>query len=325
MHRTWRGRGAVSMAKSAFLCALVASSCAVGGAAERPSYPPVETTVLGEGAAQPQGTEDDDPRATPGIRSVEGAEAVLAGAASSDPDKDPLEPARVAPSWLGRVELLPRAQSAGPRPTPIELTNRQFPTPSGLAAPASTGFTGQRFEVSREIAARSSWSPDCPVELDELAYLQVTHWGFDGRRHTGELLVNAEAADDMIIVFRKLYDVGYPIEEMRVKSPADMTAVATGDNNVTSSFECRRSTASRRWSEHAFGTAIDINPFHNPYLKGNYVIPHLAYFYTDRSLDLPGMIDGNDVAVEAFAEMGWKWGGEWTSLKDWMHFSAGGT
>ena len=329
MHLTWRGRRGSTTAISAFICALTASSCAVGGAAERTSYPPVDTTTVEEGRSVLDEDATEPIAIAPGIRSIEGLDgtAVLAEPAEAPPapKTDPMEPSRVRPPWIGRVELLPQARGAGLRETPLELTNRQFPTPDGLPAPTAPGFTGVRSEVTPEIAARSSWTPDCPVEIDELAYLTLTHWGFDGERHTGELLVNAEAADGMIEVFEKLYDAGYPIEEMRIKNPADMTALVTGDSNVTSSFECRRSTASRRWSEHAFGTAIDINPFHNPYLKGDVVIPHLSEFYTDRSLDLPGMIDLNDMAVEAFAEIGWSWGGEWTSLKDWMHFSAGGT
>jgi len=28
--------------------------------------------------------------------------------------------------------------------------------------------------------------------------------------------------------------------------------------------------------------------------------------------------------VRAFAGVGWSWGGDWHSLKDWQHFSANG-
>jgi hypothetical protein len=36
------------------------------------------------------------------------------------------------------------------------------------------------------------------------------------------------------------------------------------------------------------------------------------------------MIVPGDVVTEAFAEIGWGWGGNWSSLKDWMHFSRSG-
>ncbi len=36
------------------------------------------------------------------------------------------------------------------------------------------------------------------------------------------------------------------------------------------------------------------------------------------------MIEPNDVVVKAFTSIGWKWGGSWSSLKDFQHFSANG-
>jgi hypothetical protein len=47
--------------------------------------------------------------------------------------------------------------------------------------------------------------------------------------------------------------------------------------------------------------------------------------YLDRSQDLPGMIHPGDIVVRAFARIGWGWGGDWTTIKDYMHFSATGT
>ena len=71
-------------------------------------------------------------------------------------------------------------------------------------------------------------------------------------------------------------------------------------------------------------TWIDINPFHNPYVKGDLVLPELASAYLDRENVRPGMIIEGDVVTLAFAEIGWGWGGNWKSLKDWMHFSLSG-
>ena len=78
------------------------------------------------------------------------------------------------------------------------------------------------------------------------------------------------------------------------------------------------------WSRHAYGLAVDVNPFHNPYLKGDLVLPELATAYLDRANHRPGMIQPGDVAVEAFAAMGWPWGGNWNTLLDYMHFSDNG-
>jgi hypothetical protein len=162
------------------------------------------------------------------------------------------------------------------------------------------------------------------VTLDELSYISVSHWGFDQRFHTGEMIVNAGFDEEMVGVFRKLHDARFPIEQMRVVTQADVDAHPTGDWNETTSFVCRPAVGAGSWSRHAYGLAVDINPFHNPYLKGDLVLPELATYYTDRGLGEAGMIVAADVAVEAFADIGWTWGGDWSSLKDWMHFSDNG-
>ena len=82
---------------------------------------------------------------------------------------------------------------------------------------------------------------------------------------------------------------------------------------------CRTSVGSSNWSRHAFGGAVDINPFHNPYVKGDLVLPELASAYIDRENVRPGMI--TDEVVALFSDIGWGWGGEWQSVDDWMHFS----
>jgi hypothetical protein len=152
----------------------------------------------------------------------------------------------------------------------------------------------------------------------------MTFRGFDHKRHTGEMIVNAAVADQVVGVFRALYDARFRIEEMRVVTLKEQNAPPTGDTNVTSSFECRQVTLGTSWSEHAYGLAIDINPFHNPYVRGDLVAPELATAYADRSWQRDGMIFEGDVVVQAFDAIGWGWGGRWSSLKDYMHFSQGG-
>ena len=162
------------------------------------------------------------------------------------------------------------------------------------------------------------------MAVEDLSYLTVSHMGFDGEFHTGELMVDARYGEGIVEVFRKLHEARFPIEYLWVTGKAALHAVPTGDWNNSTSFVCRPATQGTSWSRHAFGRAIDLNPFHNPYLKGDLVIPELASAYTDRSDLRPGMIVRGDVATEAFAEIGWGWGGNWNSLKDWMHFSRSG-
>lgn len=229
------------------------------------------------------------------------------------------------PAWLGTRPLPLRDDGHGEvRETPPELTDRRIATPALLPPPQSNDYTATISPIPDDVAGRSSWVEECPVTLDDLAYITLSHHGFDGAIHTGELIVNASVAEDVVWVFEQLFDAAFPIEQMRVITKDEIDAPPTGDWNDTTSFVCRPAVGSTRWSQHAFGLAIDINPFHNPYVKGDLVLPELASAYLDRDRDVPGMIMRNDVAFQAFAEIGWGWGGDWNSLKDWMHFSQSG-
>ena len=162
------------------------------------------------------------------------------------------------------------------------------------------------------------------MAADDLSWVRLTFRGFDHRRHTGELLVNASAADDLVAVFRDLYRARFPIEEMRITRKAELTAPPTGDGNNTGAFACRATTGGTSYSQHAYGLAVDVNPFQNPYTKGELVLPELASSYLDRGWVRPGMITPDGPVVRAFAAIGWGWGGSWSSLKDFQHFSANG-
>jgi hypothetical protein len=174
------------------------------------------------------------------------------------------------------------------------------------------------------VLARSTWRPGCPVAARDLAWVRLTFWGFDDRRHTGELLVNRSVAGPLVTVFHRLYDDRFPIEQMRITTQAEQDAPPTGDGNDTGAFACRPVRGATVFSQHAYGLAVDVNPFQNPYLKGDLVLPELASSYRDRDRHRPGMILADGPVVRAFASIGWTWGGTWRSLKDLQHFSANG-
>ncbi len=229
------------------------------------------------------------------------------------------------PAWLG-TRLLPLREDGFGEvvPTPEELIDRRFETLDLLPPPPDEEFVWTLGPVPEDVLVRSTWREDCPVEVAELAYITVSHFGFDGAFHTGEMIINAAVAEDIVEVFRELHAARFPIEQMRVIRQEEVDAHPTGDWNETTSFVCREAVGSTRWSNHAFGLAIDINPFHNPYLKGDLVLPELASVYVDRDEVRPGMIVPDDAVTTAFAAIGWSWGGEWNTLKDWMHFSLPG-
>jgi len=171
------------------------------------------------------------------------------------------------------------------------------------------------------------WHQGCPVSFSQLRVLTVTHWGFDGRVHTGQVVVNRDAVAPLRQVFRRLYELRFPIRDMvlkdeyRLQQPAD----------ITDSFECRQAVPSPcvggsgtgHWSEHAYGEAIDFNPVENPYVGCGATRDPASRPYLDRSNLRPGMV--TPAVVAAFQSVGWGWGGDWTgSTKDYQHFSATG-
>jgi hypothetical protein len=252
--------------------------------------------------------------------------------ASTPSGSAPAEPAG-KPVWeVGRTPLPLGKDGFGQiLPTPPELVNRSLPTKDTLPPPANGAdgadgaYVSKVVPVPADVLARSTWQPACPVGKDQLRYLTMSFRGFDGKPHTGEMIVNARVAQQVTQVFDKLYQAKFPIEEMRVTTRAELTAAPTGDGNGTGGFVCRPVRGQTNWSAHASGLAIDLNPFCNPYSKGELVLPELASAYLDRSQARPGMIRAGDVAERAFAAIGWTWGGTWRSAKDLMHFSATGS
>jgi hypothetical protein len=128
----------------------------------------------------------------------------------------------------------------------------------------------------------------------------------------------------VVRIFRTLFTRGFPLEEMRLPTTADLTAKPTGDGNNTAGFVCRAARGQTRFSAHAYGLAIDVNPFHNPYVKDDLVLPELASAYVDRSWVRPGMLLPRSAAVRAFTDAGWTWGGTFRRPKDYQHFSLTG-
>lgn len=186
-----------------------------------------------------------------------------------------------------------------------------------------------RWEVSalpaevREEMRGVSWHASCPVGLDALRLVVLTHRGFDGRLHRGELVVHGDVAGELGRVFPRLQELDVPLERVerieRYGGDDDRSMAA----NNTSAFNCRTTTGGSSWSEHAFGTAVDLNPVQNPYVRGDTVLPEAGRDYLDRSDVRRGMLVGDGPAVAAFDDIGWSWGGRWES-PDYMHVSASG-
>jgi hypothetical protein len=172
-----------------------------------------------------------------------------------------------------------------------------------------------------------SWHPGCPVAPGQLRRIRLSYAGFNGRAHTGEIIVNATVVRPVIKVFRMLYRARFPIRRMEpvdVFHGSDRRSMAA-DN--TSGFNCRYADAPGppQWSMHAYGLAIDVNTVQNPYLEpGLAAQPPAGAAYADRSDIRRGMAYPGGTLVSAFGSIGWGWGGDWAGSPDYQHFSVNG-
>lgn len=167
----------------------------------------------------------------------------------------------------------------------------------------------------------TSWHahPRCPTMAD-LALVRVTHWDMNERVQTGELVVARSIGDEVVGVFRHLYDARFPLTKIvpicRYGGDDD---ASMADNNC-SAFNFRTIAGSDNLSVHALGLAIDINPVQNPWVKPGVVLPAAGRSYLDRSEIRPGMIARPGPVTDAFDALGWTWGGDWPDMQDYHHF-----
>ncbi|MBW8481850.1 M15 family metallopeptidase [Actinomadura parmotrematis] len=220
------------------------------------------------------------------------------------------------------------ASSSATPPTASGSASGSASPGASSASPSPSGTPAFAARIVRVDAGDlpHSWRRGCPVAPSGLRMIEMTYWGMDHRAHTnGRLVVNAKAAADLVKVFRTLYGQRYPIHRME---PVDAYKGSDYDSieaDNTSAFNCRNATGSGNWSQHAYGLAVDLNPCENPYVDSSGHIDHKdCVKFGDRSRRDPGLIHAGDRTVKAFRAIGWGWGGTWSGIKDYQHFSSTG-
>ena len=176
--------------------------------------------------------------------------------------------------------------------------------------------------TSEERAAMTgkAWSPGCPVPLNDLLSIRVTYFGFDHLTHAGTLVIHKRFAQEASVIFQELYEVRFPINKI---DPYENYEVGGGnaEKNVTVGFYCRKAQdAPNERSGHAYGIAVDLNPFDNPFhdAKEGWW-PKGADARSARD-DAKGKVSPNTEAFRIFARHGWAWGGFYAGEPDYMHF-----
>lgn len=180
-------------------------------------------------------------------------------------------------------------------------------------------------EISDETFARmwlKSYKENCTVPREELRYIRCLHCDIDGNIKVGELVMNVSVADTVCNIFRQLYDAKYPIESMILVDDFNADDETSIMSNNTSAFNFRTVDNTDEISNHAYGLAIDINPYYNVYYiaSENYIFPEDGWQYLDRESDFPYKIEVGDLCYNLFTEAGFEWGGWWTYNTDYQHF-----
>jgi poly-gamma-glutamate synthesis protein (capsule biosynthesis protein) len=182
-------------------------------------------------------------------------------------------------------------------------------------------------EIKKRMIEGNSWREGCPVGLENLRYIQVSYHDYEGKTQVGELIMHKKAANEIVAIMKDLYEMDYPIYQMGLVSDFGADDYRSIEADNTSAFNCREVTGGKKWSKHAYGLAIDINPIENPYLKKGRHSSH------GKSLKFEKRVHQNnlgaqdhalllkkDKATQSFIKRGWVWGGDWKYLKDYQHF-----
>ncbi len=186
--------------------------------------------------------------------------------------------------------------------------------------------------IKQRMIEGNSWKKNCPVGLKDLRYLQIAYLDFSEKSQIGEMIVHKDITKDVILIFKMLYAYKYPIKKMQLISDSDYRGndYKSIEADNTSAFNCRPVTGNKnKWSNHAYGKAIDINPIENPYIskkgtsshkKSAPYLPSKRVHTSNESTAGKAVLLKNDKAVATFKNFGWRWGGDWRYIKDYQHF-----
>lgn len=261
--------------------------------------------VFASGCAVPKGGTSPTPSNSPDL--------------TSSPYASPSAPANPSPSKT----LLPSPLPSAPVDTP-DAAPAMSVEPEKLGPIDGFFYMELSDAIKKRITGMSYPSDDdgAKIHYDDLRYIGLLHYDFEGNVKTGELIVNKKLANEVMQMFYELYCAKYPFTSVQLVDdfgePADDTRSMEANN--TSAFNYRRIAGSKKLSLHSYGMAIDINPKLNPYVKKNGVAPENGKAFVNRSKDFAGKIDHDDLCYKLFMKNGWKWGGDWKTVKDYQHF-----
>lgn len=190
-----------------------------------------------------------------------------------------------------------------------------------------SGFSIEKVpKVIKEKINGVSYRPNPDISFQDLRYVRVKYYGYDGNVKNGQLLVNKSIAKDTVEIFQELFDMQYPIESIQLIDDYGADDTKSMEANNTSAFNYRIVEGTSHLSNHAYGRAIDLNPRVNPFVKRNSITPENGKIYAQRDVKKCkgkykyNMIHRNDRVYRIFRKHGFQWGGDWITYKDYQHF-----
>lgn len=284
------------------------------GAETAPSEPPTET-------AQPE----SDGRTAEIISTVPDNSPVSEMTQSSTPEKKEEISGNITDATSVTGDKSPSYSES--ESTETETTDTMPISPERVTYEEGFYYEPLTDSVKERITGISYPESGCTVPYEDLAYVGLLYFDFNGQSQNGELICNKAIAQDMVEIFYELYRNEYQIEHVRLIDEYGGDDTASMADNNTSCFNYRVVDGTTSLSNHAYGLAIDINPYYNPYVVFNkngdgdtYISPPGSEIYADRSQDFAYKIDENDLCYRLFTEHGFTWGGNWNNTKDYQHF-----
>ena len=176
----------------------------------------------------------------------------------------------------------------------------------------------------KSLIENNVWTKACPVSYSELTCLDIAFINFEGCSQIGQLFVATKVAEQVSLIFQQLYNQRFPMHKIQPMDVYNGNDIASMQANNTSAFNGRKIMNTDRWSSHAYGVAIDINPVQNPFMMLDRdsstikIYPEESISYVNRGVAKKGMVEE---IVSIFAQYGFsEWGGNWDLKPDYHHF-----
>lgn len=169
--------------------------------------------------------------------------------------------------------------------------------------------------MSFEEAIKGTHAPE--KILKNLTIIDVQYYSFDSKLHQGQLVLRKDRVEEIQKAFEIMRKDKFPVAKCIPIVKYGWSDDSSMADNNTSMFNYRTIAGTKRLSNHSYGVAIDINPVQNPAVYSSGKASPKGAKYDKKA---KGTLLANSPVTKYLKQNGWRWGGDWNSLKDWQHF-----